>query len=75
VSEKKGFFMLCSNQMELGLNSKTARRRSPTRRQTRLQRAQWWFTEMRRVVNGAMDWSKAPAARPEQVYIDLERQS
>jgi hypothetical protein len=65
--------MLYSNQMELGLGSKMARRRAAlTRRRTRLQRAQWWFKEMRRVVDGAFDWSKAPAARPEQVYINLE---
>lgn len=64
--------MLYSNQMELGLGSKTARRKALTRRQNRLQRAQWWFKEMRRVVNGAMDWSKVPNARPEQVYINLE---
>jgi hypothetical protein len=61
-----------SNQMELGLNSRTTRRRSLVRRQTRIQRAQYWFGQMRRAVDNAIDWSKPAQARPEQVYINLE---
>jgi hypothetical protein len=64
--------MLNSNQMELGLDSKTVRRGAAARRQNRLQRAQWWFKQMRRVVNSAIDWPAAPHGRPEQVYINLE---
>jgi hypothetical protein len=61
-----------SNQMELGLDSKGVRRGAVVRRQNRLQRAQWWFKEMRRAVNSAIDWPPAPNGRPEQVYINLE---
>jgi hypothetical protein len=64
--------MLNSNQMELGLDSKTALRAAAARRQNRLQRAQWWFKQMRRVVNNAMDWPPASNGRPEQGYINLE---
>ncbi len=64
--------MMNSNQMELGLDAKTALRGAAARRQNRLQRAQWWFGQMRRVVNGAMDWPARSNGRPEQVYINLE---
>jgi hypothetical protein len=39
-----------------------------TRRQSR---AQWWFAQMRRVVNQALDWKPIPSARPEQGYLGL----
>jgi hypothetical protein len=42
-----------------------------TRRQRRLQRAQWWFAQMRRVVDHAKAWQPAPPARHEQVYLTL----
>jgi len=58
------------NQMELRLNAKAARSGRATRR-SRRQRARWWFTQMRRVVDTAMEWRPAPPARPEQVYMTL----
>jgi hypothetical protein len=43
-----------NTQMELGFAS--ARRPSPeTRRQRRLQRAAWWFNQMRQAVDRALD--------------------
>jgi len=57
-------------QMELTLNSRGMRPgRAP--RQKQRQRAQWWFGQMRRAVEAAMDWQPAPSARPEQVYLTL----
>jgi hypothetical protein len=53
-------------QMELGLAGKTGRGRSRKKA-----RAQWWFSQMRRVVDAAMEWKPAPDARPEQVYLSL----
>jgi hypothetical protein len=41
------------------------------RRQRRQSRAQWWFAQMRRVVNQALDWKPVPAARAEQGYLGL----
>ncbi|MEP6662950.1 MAG: hypothetical protein ABJC04_04720 [Verrucomicrobiota bacterium] len=58
--------MLQTEQMELGFKApitcatKSARHR-------RQQRAQWWFTQMRRAVKCAMEWEPSPAIRPEQV--------
>ncbi|MGA2748500.1 MAG: hypothetical protein ABSG59_06970 [Verrucomicrobiota bacterium] len=58
------------DQMELRLNAKAAHR---TRQagQKRRQRAQWWFGQMRRVVNAAMEWRPCPPPKPEQVYLGL----
>ncbi len=56
--------------MEFGLSPEQTAR-STERRQRRIKRAQWWFGQMRQVVNRAMDWSSAPPARPEQVYFPL----
>jgi len=50
-------------------------RRNPNaaapRRAARPHRARWWFSQMRAVVNSAMDWTPAPPARPEQVVLRL----
>ena len=59
-----------NDQMELCLNSK-ASRRGRNARLRRKQRAQWWFAQMRQVVDAAMDWRPEPPARPEQVYMTL----
>ncbi len=56
------------NQLELGLPSRHGRRAARNRR---VQRANWWFTQMRRVVDHARDWQPDPPARPEQVYLTL----
>ncbi len=58
------------NQMELTLNARAARA-SRQALQKRRQRAQWWFAQMRRVGDAAMEWRPAPDARPEQVYLTL----
>jgi hypothetical protein len=57
-------------QMELGFNQTTV---CPTikQRQRRMSRAQWWFKQMRRAVDCAMEWQPAPNARPEQVHMKL----
>ena len=59
-----------NEQMEFGL-SREETARSAKRRESRAKRAQWWFGQMRRAVNRAMDWTAAPSARPEQVYFPL----
>jgi hypothetical protein len=58
------------NQMELTLNGR-AMRLSRMARQKRRQRAQWWFGQMRQVVDAAMEWRPGTIARPEQVYLTL----
>jgi hypothetical protein len=36
-------------------------------------RAKWWFSQMRRVVDQALDWKSHPQARPEQLSMTLSR--
>jgi hypothetical protein len=57
-------------QMELELNG-TAVRRVSEKNQRRANRAQWWFKQMRRAVDCALDWEPSPNARPEQVHMKL----
>ena len=61
---------ITTNQMELRLNANAVRKGRATRIRRR-QRAQWWFAQMRTVVESAMDWRPAPQARPEQVHMTL----
>jgi hypothetical protein len=57
--------------MEMGFAARRARRAAEaSNRQRRAQRAQWWFQQMRRVVDRTLDW-QAPPARPEQGYLTL----
>ena len=42
-----------------------------SRRQRRMQRAHWWFEQMRHVVDRAFDHT-ARKARPEQIYLGLQ---
>ncbi|MGA2543568.1 MAG: hypothetical protein ABSG78_18620 [Verrucomicrobiota bacterium] len=55
-------------QLEFGI---AGRRSRGLARQRRVQRAQWWFTQMRRVVDRAVAWPSTPPARPEQVHLTL----
>ena len=58
------------DQMELGLDART-RRFARQAAQKRRQRAQWWFGQMRRAVDAALEWSPSPPARPVQVYFEM----
>lgn len=55
-------------QLELGFNGTTIHNE---KKQRRLSRAQWWFKQMRRAVDCALDWQPAPNARPDQVHMKL----
>jgi len=61
------------NQMELSLeiraNYRGRRSKKPTRR------AGWWLTQMRQVVDRAIDWRPQPIPRAHQVCFVLDRQS
>ena len=49
---------MTNEQLELGLGgSKFAA--NPGRRQSRMARAAWWFSQMRKVVDCALDWQAA----------------
>ncbi len=60
--------MKTNEQMELGID-KTRACTSTRRPQRRQSRANWWFQQMREVVDKAVDWQPAPPARPEQIYF------
>ena len=60
--------MLCTRQMELGLERRAAASRAAQRQRAR-ERAQWWFGHMRRVVNMAMEWKPEPGERSEQLFL------
>jgi hypothetical protein len=56
------------NQLELGFNpDNRCRGASPARHGGRIARASWWFTQMRDIVERAMETSGEP--RPEQIWI------
>ncbi|TAL00002.1 MAG: hypothetical protein EPO07_10240 [Verrucomicrobia bacterium] len=61
-------------QLELGLNKDTTTQ-SARRANGKRPRAAWWFAQMRRLVDQAIDWQPAPPARPEQTWFaDAHRQ-
>lgn len=49
-----------TNQMELGLKGRQARLVAG-QKQRRRERAQWWFTHMRRVVASSLEWKPQKA--------------
>lgn len=59
---------MTNQQMELGFGTTRQLRPAP-RRQLRLERAAWWFAQMRRAVDRAMDWQSAPAGPPQQTWL------
>jgi len=61
--------MIMNNeQLELSL-SKHNQPHSARRSAPRRTRAAWWFSQMRQIVDRAMDWESAPPARPEQTWF------
>ena len=59
------------HQMELTLANAAPTSRRAHRRLRRLPSAHWWFDQMRKAVDDAMDWQAAPPARPEQTSLLL----
>ncbi len=60
------------DQLEITFGATTQCRR-PLRSQQRRQRAQYWFSKMRHVVDSAFDWKNAPQAPAIQIYFPLEK--
>ena len=59
---------MANGQMELGFVDRN-RLSVVARRQRRLHRAAWWFSQMRQAVDHALDWHNSPEARPEQTWL------
>ena len=59
-----------NEQLEFGFNpDNQCRGANAARREGRIARANWWFTQMRDIVERAMDWQAAGQPRPEQIWI------
>jgi hypothetical protein len=62
------------SQLDLGFSGAAACERAAWRRRQILRsRAAWWFQQMRRAVDSAVQWRPSPPARPEQGTLDLRR--
>jgi len=59
-----------TQQLEIPFDASAKVRRNIANTNRR-KRARWWFDQMRRVVDTAMEWNTAPRARPQQVYLTL----
>jgi len=59
------------HQMQLTLANATPSRYPAPRRQRRLPSAGWWFEQMRRAVDGAIEWQPPQPARPQQTHLLL----
>jgi hypothetical protein len=55
-----------SEQLELGFGRNVL---WITVRRQRSARAQWWFKQMRKAVDSAMDWRNSPQGRPQQIQL------
>ena len=60
--------MTINEQLELGFNG-IKPCLNGARREGRIARAGWWFTQMREIVERAMDWQNAGQSPPEQIWI------
>jgi hypothetical protein len=59
------------NQKQLELELAAAKRcPSVVRREQRLKRANWWFGQMRQIVDRAFEWEPAPRFQAEQILLD-----
>jgi hypothetical protein len=61
--------MTTNEQLELGLNPDSCRGANVAQHGGRIARAGWWFTQMREIVERAMDWQSAGQPPSEQIWI------
>jgi hypothetical protein len=59
---------MTNQQMELGFGGVNVQLNAP-QHSRRAARAAWWFAQMRRIVESALDWQAAPEPRPEQAWF------
>lgn len=65
--------MTTNQQLELGFNG-TQTRIHGRRRETRIERGQWWFAQMRAAVTNAVEWpGRNPAATEQIVFPGVNR--
>jgi len=62
-----------NQQLEISLKSSACRRPMPLR-QRRVARARWWFSQMRRAVDEAIEWKPAsPQANQTRLPLAQDR--
>ncbi len=59
---------LTNEQLELTLAGGETTLPAP-KKMERMTRADWWFRQMRQVVDTALDWEPAPRFNPEQLWM------
>ena len=69
-AQKERQMNMSNTQMELGFEG-AQRAMTPRRRETRATRAAWWFSQMRRVVDQAAEWTPSSSAPSEQIHLPL----
>ena len=62
--------MMNKQQLELGFDDQ-AKRAQVRRLERPALGVAWWFGQMRRVVDAAVEWRPTPPARPEQTQLRL----
>jgi hypothetical protein len=68
MSSKERQMMTTNEQLELGFTG-IKPCLNGARCKGRIARAGWWFTQMREIVERAMDWQIAGQSPPEQIWI------
>ncbi len=68
MSSKERQMMTTNEQLELGFTG-IKPCLNGARREGHIARAGWWFTQMREIVERAMDWQIAGQPPPEQIWI------
>ncbi|HWF17879.1 MAG TPA: hypothetical protein VG754_01345 [Verrucomicrobiae bacterium] len=66
--------MTNQNQLELELAAAANRCPRVLKREQRANRANWWFNQMRQVVDQAFEWEPTPRFRPEQILLNEAQQ-
>ena len=65
--------MMTQKQLELGLANRKQMSARGCNGTPTLNRANWWFGQMRQVVDRAFDWEPAPRFQPEQILFGQGR--
>jgi hypothetical protein len=62
-----------NGQMELSIETRAFNRNRRSKRPSR--QSNWWFRQMRQVVDRAIDWTPRETPRAHQVYFSLDQRS
>ncbi len=66
MTEQKQLELTLAGIEEASCTNNESINQTPAKRSSR---ADWWFRQMRQVVDRAFDWQPAPRFRPEQIWL------